>query len=109
MVESTGPGKLAPEEGMRPFEAGARGKGRGRLGHGPGRLWPWPRRPGGRGGVRRAPGGRAGDVSMRCGRRQEARTSVTETCGTPRLFRTSRSAVGRVRTYLRYAVISANS
>ena len=22
------------------------GKGRGRLGHGPGRLWPWPRRPG---------------------------------------------------------------
>jgi len=29
-----GPGKLAP------------GQGKGRLVHGPGRLWPWPRRPG---------------------------------------------------------------
>ena len=29
----------------------SRRKGRGRLGHGPGRLWPWPRRPGVRGEV----------------------------------------------------------
>ena len=34
---------------MGPLEAGARDSGRGRLGHGPGRLWPWPRRPGVRG------------------------------------------------------------
>src|ERR1700761_8140772 len=41
-LRDPGPVELAP---------GGKGtaKGRGRLGHGPGRLWPWPRRPGVRG------------------------------------------------------------
>ena len=63
-------------------------KGRGRLGHGPGRLWPWPRRPGVRGvegsgtesgGSRRVPsrgrGGRAADPSPKS-------VLVTKTPGT---------------------------
>ena len=47
--EGFGPGEAGAREGTRPPRAGARGKGRGRLVHGPGRLWPWPRRPGMRG------------------------------------------------------------
>ena len=55
----------------RPGEAGARDKGReacrreGRLGHGPGWLWPWPRRPGMKAveELRRRCGRRAGDAT----------------------------------------------
>ena len=43
---AAGVGALGAAGGCRP-----EGKGRGRLGHGPGRLWPWPRRPGVRGEV----------------------------------------------------------
>ena len=55
-------------------------KGRGRLGHGPGRLWPWPRRPGvrervtGTGGLRRE-GARG--PSRRCEIRDEVPWNVT--------------------------------
>ena len=42
------PGKLAPGKG-RSVAKLAPGEGTGRLVHGPGRLWPWPRRPGVRG------------------------------------------------------------
>src|SRR6202000_2194163 len=88
------PGRLRSTEvglGTGPGEAGARGrdgaagnwrpgKGReasrreGRLGHGPGRLWPWPRRPGVRGvaeGSREAHAGATGSG-------RESHGSVTE-------------------------------
>src|SRR3954453_229721 len=56
----------------RPFQAGARGtRDAGRLGHGPGWLWPWPRRPGVR--------GVAGSVhASATGSSREGHGSVTE-------------------------------
>ena len=42
------PRSLWPGKGCD-AEKPAPGKGRGRPGHGPGRLWPWPGRPGMRG------------------------------------------------------------
>src|SRR5882757_6768260 len=59
----------------------AEGEGRGRLGHGPGRLWPWPRRPGVRGEARETPGRLAGDVweaSQGWGVRHEDAWKVTD-------------------------------
>src|SRR4029077_2734790 len=52
-----------PADGAR----AADGKGPGRPGHGPGRLWPWPGRPG----VRGTCGERRGGVRGTCGRRAE--------------------------------------
>src|SRR5262249_44467833 len=75
--------RLAPG-GTGPFEAGARARDarvvgeHGRLGHGPGRLWPWPRRPGlrvaaeGPGVCRGSPAGVEGSAREGHGRGTEA-------------------------------------
>ena len=73
-AESPGRSRVVPGKGRGGQAADGAGwrtaKGRGRLGHGPGRLWPWPRRPGVRGEVRGTPGRRAGDVRIPPGRRE---------------------------------------
>src|SRR6201992_4349033 len=66
--KGSGLGSWRPGKGFRPLEAGARGrvqasgswrpgKGRGRLVHGPCRLWPGPRRPGMKGAEGSSPEG----------------------------------------------------
>jgi hypothetical protein len=75
-------------EGTRPLRPGT-SKGRGRLGHGPGRLWPWPRRPG----VREMCEGHRGGVRGTRGRRHRDARFLTKTGGTSRILRTSRRAV----------------
>jgi hypothetical protein len=65
------PRKLAPGRAGVP-QAGAR-EGTGRLVHGPGRLWPWPRRPGVR--------GEGGGILAGVGRgRHEMRTGGSPDC-----------------------------
>src|ERR1700744_2662326 len=80
-----------PREGSRPPEAGARTTGRGRLGHGPGRLWPCPRRPRVRGAEEHA---REGDGSVEGP--SPKRDLVTQMPGSP-LFRAPSSGVTKTR------------
>jgi hypothetical protein len=98
---------------------GAPGQGKGRLVHGPGRPWPWPRRPGVRG-VRRDRRGRvtrerrkarrrpkdpsptSGLVAGTQGSHEDVRNSTL-----PRAF--PMPTPRRVRRKVRYAALTANS